>query len=119
MAKDKSIGISNKDNLAGWADHAKNNSYQCDKAALKDKLTSDKGAADTVNEARGPCSSLSMKVAAGRRRRPIRQTIPVPAQAAASGTEQRTLRYLSAAIGIRIVALLPGRGLLVGSCQSG
>ena len=51
MAKDKSIGISNKDNLAGWADHAKNNSYQCDKAALKDKLTSDKGAADTVNEA--------------------------------------------------------------------
>ena len=54
MAKDKSIGISNKDNLAGWADHAKNNSYQCDKAALKDKLTSDKGAADTVNEAERP-----------------------------------------------------------------
>jgi hypothetical protein len=45
----KSIGIANKDNLAGWADYAKGNSYQCDKAALKANLDSG-GPGDAVSD---------------------------------------------------------------------
>jgi hypothetical protein len=55
MAKYKSIGISNKDNLAGWADYAKGNSYQCDKAQLKANLGGEGAAADLrINEAESP-----------------------------------------------------------------
>ena len=46
MAKDKSIGISNKDNLAGWADYAKSNSYMPDKAQLKHNLGTEGANAD-------------------------------------------------------------------------
>ena len=38
MAKDKSIGTPTKDNLAGWADYAKGNSYTPDKAQLQHNL---------------------------------------------------------------------------------
>jgi hypothetical protein len=86
----KSIGISNKENLAGWADYAKRNSYQCDKAQLKRNLSGEGAAADLrINEAEAPLLN-PMRVAAGRRRKPI----PTPAEAAASGTKQRTLRVL-------------------------
>ncbi len=55
MAKDKSIGIGNKENLAGWADYAKRNSYQCDKAELRHKLNGDGAAEDLkINEAKAP-----------------------------------------------------------------
>ena len=46
MAKDKSIGISNNENLAGWADYAKRNSYRCDKQALKRNLGGEGAKAD-------------------------------------------------------------------------
>ena len=39
----KSIGIANKDNLAGWSDYAKGNSYKCDDAALKADLDANVG----------------------------------------------------------------------------
>ena len=64
MANDKSIemlrdgqpyGVSNKSNLKDWADYAKGNSYQCDKAQLKANLDSGgKRPAETVNEAKQP-----------------------------------------------------------------
>ena len=46
MAKDKSIGTTTKDNLAGWADYAKRNSYHCDKAPLKANLGTEGANAD-------------------------------------------------------------------------
>jgi hypothetical protein len=49
MAKDKYIGISNKENLAGWADYAKGNSYMPDKAKLRDNLSGEGAAADYNN----------------------------------------------------------------------
>ena len=51
----KSIGNPTKDNLAGWADYAKRNSYQCDKAQLKRNLSGEGAAADLrTNEAEAP-----------------------------------------------------------------
>jgi hypothetical protein len=52
----KSIGISNKSNLAGWADYAKRNSYQCDDTqALKRGVDTEGAAADLkINEAGAP-----------------------------------------------------------------
>ena len=48
----KSIGTPTKENLAGWADYAKGNSYQCDKAELRDKLNGAGAAEDLkINEA--------------------------------------------------------------------
>jgi hypothetical protein len=37
MAKDKSLGTPTKDNLSGWAQYAKGNSYQCEKTQAKAK----------------------------------------------------------------------------------
>jgi hypothetical protein len=55
MAKDKSIGTPTKDNLAGWADYAKGNSYSPDRAALKHNLGTEGAAADLkINEAEAP-----------------------------------------------------------------
>jgi hypothetical protein len=48
----KSIGTPTKENLAGWADYAKGNSYQCDKAELRHKLGTEGAAEDLkINEA--------------------------------------------------------------------
>ena len=49
----KSIGTATKDNLAGWADYAKGNSYHCDKAELERKVGTEGAAADLkINEAK-------------------------------------------------------------------
>lgn len=50
MTKDKSIGIGNKDNLAGWADYAKGNSYMPDKAQLKHNLGTEGANADHASQ---------------------------------------------------------------------
>ena len=44
-----STGIANKSNFRDWADYAKGNSYQCDKAELKANL-SPGGRADAEND---------------------------------------------------------------------
>ena len=51
----KSTGTPTKDNLAGWADYAKGNSYQCDQAELERKVGTKGAEADLkINEAEAP-----------------------------------------------------------------
>ena len=88
MAKDKSIGISNKDNLAGWADYAKSNSYMPDKAQLKHNLGTEGAKADyAAHDVKDWKQPQRKKEGRGwAKAKAIRQTIPTPARAAVSAT---------------------------------
>ena len=56
----------------------------------------------------GSNPSAKRKVAAGRRRRPLRQTIPTPAQAAASATTKPiVLRDQKLGLGVNVTRALP------------